>query len=394
MADGVETTRRVGARIAAMTKTMLQMWPHAAGLLVVAGLMAFFAPEAAYGNRSGACTSAWGTNGSCRAATTSTVFGRSCRGFSDGMPGPPLRDLEDLRGALPRPARRLAMCVLGAGDGMSSASTARMVAWLTALGSGACYTLFDPYTSDPLMHRAWPALMLADRSRPRRARDRGCRSSASSPRSSRLCRSLLAPRTRGTAATSGRRREPAGPRRRGRRVGMGGVATVRAQRQLHYTTGPTYSADRHHRRLPGVLAAHAESRTLVDHADGDGAGRTVAAVAGRACCWGPRELRQLTFASVPALLIFNALQQPDRALWNFAFLLMPAVAIVLDRVPPVLGWLFVAAQGRAQRAIWRATVAGAAGALLARHRRDRSRSRSIVRGARRNAGAPQRPETR
>jgi hypothetical protein len=48
---------------------------------------------------------------------------------------------------------------------------------------------------------------------------------------------------------------------------------------------------------------------------------------------------------VPALLVFNALQQPDRALWNFAFLVMPAVAIVLDRAPSSLGWILVGAQG-------------------------------------------------
>src|SRR6185436_7392286 len=41
-----------------------------------------------------------------------------------------------------------------------SPATLRMTAWLTAFGSGACYTLFDPHTSDPLMHLLGPALML------------------------------------------------------------------------------------------------------------------------------------------------------------------------------------------------------------------------------------------
>jgi hypothetical protein len=54
------------------------------------------------------------------------------------------RDVEDLRGALP--GRRRTGDGLVGGDG-DRAATARKVGWLTALGSGACYTLFDPYSS-------------------------------------------------------------------------------------------------------------------------------------------------------------------------------------------------------------------------------------------------------
>jgi hypothetical protein len=58
----------------------------------------------------------------------------------------------------------------------------------------------------------------------------------------------------------------------------------------------------------------------------------------------PRQIRQLSLAALPAIVIFNIVQQPDRALWNFAFVVMPAAAVFLDRVPVRLGWTFVIAQ--------------------------------------------------
>ncbi len=115
-----------------------------------------------------------------------------------------------------------------------------------------------------------------------------------------------------------------------------------ARTQLNYTTGPTYSAD----VTTGgyvVFWMLTLSKTLVL--------TLIAMVLGglwllwpAGLFWGTRELRQLTFASVPPMLVFNALQQPDRALWNFAFIVMPAVAIALDRAPAGLGWLLVGAQ--------------------------------------------------
>ena len=42
----------------------------------------------------------------------------------------------------------------------ASGSAIPQVAWLTALGAGACQTLFDPFTADPVMHLLGPALML------------------------------------------------------------------------------------------------------------------------------------------------------------------------------------------------------------------------------------------
>lgn len=52
----------------------------------------------------------------------------------------------------------------------------------------------------------------------------------------------------------------------------------------------------------------------------------------------PVSLRRLAIAAIPAALLFSYVQQPDRALWNFHFLIVPLGALVLDRAPGVLAW--------------------------------------------------------
>lgn len=56
----------------------------------------------------------------------------------------------------------------------------------------------------------------------------------------------------------------------------------------------------------------------------------------------PRRLQLLALASLPIAALFGYVQQPDRALWNFHFLVLPMAALVLDRAP-VLGSLTLAA---------------------------------------------------
>ncbi len=319
-----------------MTQSMRKMWPHVAGLLVVAGIMAFFAPEPAYETDRGVYERMgreWLVPGCndfhCFRPLVSWVLGR--------LPGPPIV-IWKAYAVLAQVGAGLAMASWVMRWGVSG-STARMVAWLTALGSGACYTLFDPYTSDPLMHLLAPVLMLLI--------DRGRVVSATAI-------SVVGVMAKEFAAVpiivGAAYRAVRDQRRVAIRLALAGVVVVSvwggwqlfARNILAYTTGPTYSADV---TTGGFLVFWllTLSPSLV--------ATLMAMVLGGlwllwaiGLLWGPRELRQLTFVSVPAILVFNALQQPDRALWNFAFVLMPAVAIVLDRVPPVMGWMFVAAQ--------------------------------------------------
>ena len=55
----------------------------------------------------------------------------------------------------------------------------------------------------------------------------------------------------------------------------------------------------------------------------------------------PTPLRRLAIVAVPAAALFSYVQQPDRALWNFHFLIVPLGALVLDRAPGALAWATV-----------------------------------------------------
>jgi hypothetical protein len=55
----------------------------------------------------------------------------------------------------------------------------------------------------------------------------------------------------------------------------------------------------------------------------------------------PRQLRELALVSVPIAAIFCVVQQPDRALWNFHYLIVPLGALVLERVSIGLAWAII-----------------------------------------------------
>ena len=57
----------------------------------------------------------------------------------------------------------------------------------------------------------------------------------------------------------------------------------------------------------------------------------------------PAAVRAFAIASIPVALIFGYVQQPDRALWNFHFVVTPLSALVLSRLPQAVAWLTIAA---------------------------------------------------
>jgi hypothetical protein len=59
----------------------------------------------------------------------------------------------------------------------------------------------------------------------------------------------------------------------------------------------------------------------------------------------PRPLRELTVAALPIACIFAYVQQPDRALWNFHYLTSPLSALVLERLSTPLVTAFVVLYG-------------------------------------------------
>jgi hypothetical protein len=56
----------------------------------------------------------------------------------------------------------------------------------------------------------------------------------------------------------------------------------------------------------------------------------------------PRALRQLALVSIPIAALFCVVQQPDRALWNFHYLIVPIGAIALAQIGDRLAWALVA----------------------------------------------------
>jgi hypothetical protein len=57
----------------------------------------------------------------------------------------------------------------------------------------------------------------------------------------------------------------------------------------------------------------------------------------------PAPLRRLTMMAAPVALVLCYVQQPDRALWNFHYLVAPLAALALERAPLALAGLTVAA---------------------------------------------------
>lgn len=239
------------------------------------------------------------------------------------------------------------LCQAGAGVVMAQLVTAlgareraaRQVAWMTALGSGALYTLFDPHSGDPLMHVLAPLAMLA------LVRNRLASAGIATVAGVFAKEFVVVPAVVVglTRAQQYRLREAA------RVLAIAAGATVvwmawqlTLRWGLGYTSGATRSAEFGlGSYLSFWLLEISPSLALASVALSLGA---LWIVWPAGVLWGSRELRQMTFAAVPTILIFSAVQQPDRALWNFAFLVLPAAAVVLERVPPALGWGLVVMQ--------------------------------------------------
>jgi hypothetical protein len=53
-------------------------------------------------------------------------------------------------------------------------------------------------------------------------------------------------------------------------------------------------------------------------------------------------MRRLAIVSLPIAAVFAYVQQPDRALWNFHYLVAPFAALVLERAPATMAWTTIA----------------------------------------------------
>jgi hypothetical protein len=211
------------------------------------------------------------------------------------------------------------------------------IAWLTALGSGALYTLFDPYSADPLMHWLAPtttaALLMAQVARATSIASIGVFAKEF----------VVVPlAVVGIARAMANRSREAGLMLSGAAAvfGIWFVWQFALRSLVGYSTAASASTEFH-------LGSYV-SLWLIELSPQLALASIVLTLGPLWLIWpaglalGGRELRQMTFAALPVILIFCAVQQPDRALWNFAFLFMPAAAVVLEKVQPAGGWLLVA----------------------------------------------------
>lgn len=221
----------------------------------------------------------------------------------------------------------------------ASTRASSMVVWLTALGSGSLYTLFDPHTSDPFMHLLGAAVMVL-------WTDARFGAAVALSAIGVLAKEFAAVPLAVLAAT--RALQGRWPEFRLATAGAVGAIAVWAAWQLiartmlGYVTGPTYSADVTTGGFLVFWLLNLSSALVIASLLMSFGGLWLLWPAG--LVWGSREIRQLTLAALPPMLVFTALQQPERALWNFAIIVMPAVAVVLDLVPAGVGWAMVGGQ--------------------------------------------------
>ena len=232
--------------------------------------------------------------------------------------------------------------------------------WLAALGAGTLYSVFDAYTSDPLMYMLGPLMAIWI------WRGHYARASAAGIIGIFAKEFAAAPLWIFMVFAALERRWSAALRLLfwASTVTLVWLATHASfMALLNYAYGSTASADLLH---GGFIATWLRSVRLAG-----AAAYLFTSFGALYLLWplglvrGRRELRLLALAAVPAVVAFVYVEQPERALWNFHFIILPLAAVILQTIP---GWMtaaFVASFGIANLR-WGAQlpVRGAARAAL------------------------------
>jgi hypothetical protein len=223
-----------------------------------------------------------------------------------------------------------------------TARVATIASLLTLLGFGSLYTMFDPHTADPLMYLLGPVLTIV------LLEQRTGRAAIIAAAGVFAKEFAAAPLWMAAWADGLARRW--GPMVRAAVAALT-VTTLWIALQLTLLTAFDYSyGDSFSSQIfAGGYLAH-WARSLGPRAAIVALLTTYGALylllpAGMALA--PIRLRQWALASLPAVVAFGYVQQPDRALWNFHFLATPLAAMVLSRLSAPAVWIFVAAYGAA-----------------------------------------------
>ena len=221
-----------------------------------------------------------------------------------------------------------------------SSTGALAAMWLSALGQGTLYSLFDAYSSDPLMYMLGPLMAIwLWRGQYERASLAGlvgifAKEFAAAPLWIFMLLAGLdrrfhaAARLLAAAAT----------------ITLIWLATHASYMALqNYAYGSTASADLLH---GGFLATWLRSVRVTGalmYLFTSFSALYLLWPVGLVRC--SRELRLLAVAAVPALVAFVYVEQPERALWNFHFIVIPLAALVLQQLPGWMTTVFVACFG-------------------------------------------------
>ena len=214
---------------------------------------------------------------------------------------------------------------------------AAIAAALSAFGFGALFALHDVFTSDPLMFALGPLLVLL------LMRERFAIAALAASIGVLAKEFAAAPLYVFTAASALQRRWP----QAARALAAGNTALIAwmllqftMMLRFNYGYGDNPST---HLGSGGYLAKWLSEQSP--------RGAVIAMVNEFGVLWllapigwflAPAAVRVFALASIPVALVFGYVQQPDRALWNFHFVVTPLSALVLARLPQAAAWAVVA----------------------------------------------------
>ncbi len=210
-----------------------------------------------------------------------------------------------------------------------SIPAATAASWISALGSGSLYSLFDSYTSDPLMYLVGPLVAIAV------WRDRIGLAAVIAGIGVLAKEFAAAPLWIFTLMAALERRRPSA-----RRLAAAAAAVtlllaclqLSLRGFLNYQTGPTASSDVLHGAYLALWLRNVGPINAIRYLFITFGALYLLLPAGLAAS---RTSQHLALAALPVVAALVYVQQPERALWNFHFIVIPIAVRVLQELP---GW--------------------------------------------------------
>ena len=215
-----------------------------------------------------------------------------------------------------------------------------LASWIAAFGFGSLYTLFDPYTSDALMYLMGPVLsiLLLQGQRVRAASLAAVAVFAKEFAAAPLWMFAMA------SALARRWEEAMRTLLAATTVTLVWFATLTFLMAFYnYSFGENKSIDLAHGGYIALWLSNVGAAGALKYLFVTFSALFVLFPAGLPRS--PDVLQRMAIASLPAAMVFVYVQQPERALWNFHFVVIPVAVAALEGFPDWAAWLFVACFG-------------------------------------------------